>query len=171
MSSKKQQLLTFRSRTVQRQNKISQKEQQSCSFFGAEILLTLLAIAEQILYNLAVLKIFALYLSELFPASSGRTTAKGRIEYESSKQKNTGHGKTGTVLGNHCGTVLNAAGIYSAWRHQGNYHPHPRHSRLDFTWMEVRRSLRRIVWADQLYGKYHYAKPYLLCVYTILFAR
>ena len=171
MSSKKQQLLTFRNRAAPKQNKIPQKEQQSCSFFGAEILLTLLAIAEQILYNLAVLKIFALYLSELFKASSGRTTAKGRIEYESSKQKNTGHGKTGTVLGNHCGAVLNAVGIYSAWRHQGNYYPHPRHFRLDFTWMEVRCCLRRTIWSDQLYGKYHYTEPYLLCVYTILLAR
>ena len=66
MSSKKRLLLTFRSRTAQRQNKIPQKEQQTCSFFGAEILLALLAIAEQILYNLAVLKIFALYLSDFY---------------------------------------------------------------------------------------------------------
>ena len=41
----------------------------------------------------------------------GRTSAKGRIEYESGNQKDTGNGKTGTVCRDYCRAGDDTAGL------------------------------------------------------------
>ena len=110
-------------------------------------------------------------MRRIFRTIYGRTAAKGRIEYEQCKQTNTGHGKTGTVFGNHRGAVPNAAGIYPFGCNSTDHRTYSRYLRLDFTGMEVRGNLGRTVRSDQLFNQYLYSGAYLFCVYSVLFVR
>ena len=115
------------------------------------------------------MNLLIIYLRRIFrPRAKGRTAAKGRIEYESSNQKDTGHGKTGTVCGHHRSAVNDAVGVHPAGRHQGNHHPHSRHLRLDLTGLEGRRRFRRTVWPDKSCGQHPHPLPDLLYLLAVL---
>ncbi len=117
---------------------------------------------------MAIMNLLTIYLRRIF--QQGRTSAKGRIEYESRNQKDAGHGKTGTVCGHHCGAVDDAAGLHPTGRCQGDHHPHPRHLRLDFTRMEGRRRPGRPVWPDQPDRQHPHPVAHLLHLQPLLFA-
>lgn len=98
----------------------------------------------------------------------GRTSAKGRIEYESGNQKDTGNGKTGTVCRDYCRAGDDTAGLSALRRSPSDHHPHPCYPRLDFAGLEKRSCLGRFVRLDQPACQHFHSKPDLLCFQSLL---